>query len=167
MKTKQVLFFGVAAFFLLLLMQGPASVIDMMSQTANFIASLEGFRAHPYWDVSRYSWGYGTQAPGATGTITEAQARLDLMQASQDNYDYLNPLIYVPLKPQQWAALLSFAYNEGPGNADNLVDNINAEDNEALGAQWALYNKVRINGVLTVSQNLVSRRAKEWAMWNS
>ena len=24
----------------------------------------EQFRARPYWDVSRYSWGYGTQAPG-------------------------------------------------------------------------------------------------------
>jgi len=133
---------------------------------AQLIASFEGFRAHPYWDVSRYSWGYGTPAPGPTGTITRDQALAELQAHSAADLNYLQPMISRPLNANQWAALLSFAYNEGPGNADNLVNNINAGDDQALAAQWRLYNKVRDTaGNLVYSKTLADRREKELATW--
>jgi len=133
---------------------------------AQLIASFEGFRAHPYWDVNRYSWGYGTPAPGATGTITKEQALAELQQHSAADLQYLQPLITRPLNANQWAALLSFAYNEGSGNADNLVNNINAGDDQALADQWRLYNKARdAAGNLVYSQTLADRREKELQTW--
>jgi lysozyme len=153
---------GIAA---LLLIPGIANAATGSYQSilTSFIPAWEGFRANPYWDVSRYSWGYGTKAPGPTGTITEAQAMQDLLAHVQNDYDYLKPLISVDLNPNQWAALLSFSYNLGPGNADNLVANINKQDWQALEDQWNLY----INADGVPNDNLIARRAAEWELFSS
>lgn len=131
--------------------------------TDSLIPEFESFSAHPYWDVSRYSWGYGTAAPGPTGTITREQALADLRKHVEADLLYLTPMITRPLKPNQWAALLDFSYNLGPGNADNLVQNINSGDDIALGIQWNKY--IYADGV--VNSNLVARRAREWQFWTS
>lgn len=136
---------------------------DVARAAADTIINFEGFRANPYWDVSRYSWGYGTPAPGRYGTITRDQAFTELESFNVDNFDYLYRLITRPLTVNQWAALLSFAYNLGPGNADNLIQNINSGDNDALGLQWNKY--VYSDGV--VNPDLVERRAAEFALWLS
>ncbi len=125
------------------------------------IPQFEGFRATPYWDISRYSWGYGTQAPGPTGTITQGQALHDMRAKVDSDYNYLRPLIKRSLQPNQWAALLSFAYNLGDGNADNLVANINSGDDSALETQWKKY--IYAGGV--ASDTLVDRRNAEWQVW--
>lgn len=127
------------------------------------IPEFEGFAAHPYWDVRRYSWGFGTPAPGPTGTITREQALKELQQHVQADMIYLSPMITRGLTPNQWAALLSFSYNLGIGNADNLIQNINSGDDVALEQQWKQY--VRADGV--VNQSLVQRRAREWQYWVS
>lgn len=126
-----------------------------------FIPNFEGFSPSPYWDVSRYSWGYGTKAPGSTGTISKEQALQDLRVYINADYEYLKKLITVPLTGYQWAALLSFSYNLGRGNADNLVNNINSGNFPALSAQWMQY--VNAGGV--VNNSLVNRRAQELKMW--
>jgi len=136
-----------------------------------FLKTWEGFSATPYWDVSRWSWGYGTRVPGSTdnknirpsGTITQTQAMMDALGEVNKDYTYLKTLITVPLAARQWAALLSFAYNLGPGNADNLVPNINAQDYDALETQWKKY--VYAGGV--INQDLVDRRNAEWALFAS
>lgn len=167
-QQEKVALIGVAIIFVLLLFPSLVSGQTPSMNAAQLIASFEGFSAVPYWDVSRWSWGYGTQAPGSSGTITEAEAMQALMDHAQIDYDYLKPLVTRELRPNQWAALLSFSYNEGPGNADNLIDNINSGDDQALGAQWMLYNKVRDrNGNLVFSQTLADRRAKEFQIWQS
>lgn len=130
------------------------------------IPSFESFSATPYWDVSRYSWGYGTPAPGSTGTITREQALVEMRKHIDNDYAYLQSLISRNLSANQWAALLSFTYNEGQGNGDNLVPNINAGDDAALETQWKLYNKVHAeDGSLYTSDDLVDRRNKEWQIW--
>jgi lysozyme len=164
MKQKQVYILAALAMLVLLFIpEISGNVNSLLMNAADYIINFEGFRAHPYGDYKQYSWGYGTKAPGPDGTITKAQAYIDLMQHVQSDYDYLRPLIYVPLNENQWKALLSFSYNLGPGNADNLVDNINAGNNDALGVQWNKY--VKAGGV--VDPDLVDRRAKEWATFNS
>lgn len=135
-----------------------------------FIPSLEGFSPVPKWDYKQWTWGYGTRVPGSiddpkikpTGTITREQAFEDTMKHIEADKRYLEKLIKVPLKPNQWAALLSFSYNLGRHNADNLVKNINARDNEALKRQWMKY----VNAGGEKQEGLVIRRGKEWQLWS-
>ena len=89
-KEKKMLYLGaIAAMVLLVLLPGSAFGQSMESIAADLIISFEGFVDHPYWDVSRYSWGYGTPAATDGGSITEAQAREELMEHVQYDYDYL------------------------------------------------------------------------------
>lgn len=139
---------------------GNTSILDT---AANVIIQFEGFRGNPYWDVSRYSWGYGTRAPGSTGTITREQARAELEAYVTQDYEYLQQLITRALTVNQWAALLSFSYNLGKYNADNLVANINANDDVALHNQWMQY----VNSGGQYDPDLADRRAREWEIWIS
>ena len=138
---------------------------EALSAGARLIAQFEGFRANPYWDVSRYSWGYGTPAPGPTGYISESDAMAALQAHSADDYNALAPQISRPLTINQWAALLSFAYEEGHGNpgAGALVNDINAGDDTVLETHWKKY--IYAGGV--VDSDIVDRRNKEWDIWVS
>lgn len=136
---------------------------QLLNKLASFIPSVEGFRSTPYWDVSRYSWGYGTVAPGPTGSITREQAFADMVAYLMSDYAALSARITRPLAANQWAALLSFSYNLGIGNAYNLIPLINSGDTMALGVKWNKY--VYAGGV--INQYLVERRGKEWDLWNS
>lgn len=134
-----------------------ASVLKM------FLAKQEGFSATPYWDVSRWSWGYGTAAPGPTGTITRDAAMDAAITHAFRDYDTLFNLVTRPLTINQWAALLSFAYNLGIGNAKNIVPYVNAYDDDTLFYHWSLY--INANGKpLPV---LRTRRQDEISLWIS
>jgi lysozyme len=137
--------------------------IRLINKLASFIPSVEGFRSTPYWDVTRYSWGYGTIAPGSTGTITREQAFADMLTHLLADYAKLSGRISRILTVSQWVALLSFSYNVGIGNAYNLVPLINSGDDTALAAKWAKY--IYAGGV--VNNDLVERRQKEINLWNS
>lgn len=158
LDKQDIFYWGVGAAVILLFVRAARKTDKSFLEYAGIIIpNFESFRSHPYWDVSRYSWGYGTPAPGATGTISEAQARADMLDYVQKDYDYLSKLVFVELSPLQWAALLSFSYNLGRGNADNLVENINRQDWPALADQWGKY--VYADGVR--NETLVNRRARE------
>lgn len=157
MKTENWILAGLGLVAVILL-AGQGSIFKLAGE---LVISFEGFRSKPYWDVTRYSWGYGTRAPGPTGTITKAQAFTDMVAVLISDYNYLQPLIKRELKPGQWAALLSFSYNLGRGNADNLVTNINSGNEVALGTQWNKY--IFAGGV--PNDTLIDRRAKEWEVW--
>lgn len=170
--VKQNKVIAIGAFALLLLMLFPNLLMGQggmaLSAAADLIASFEGFTPVSKWDNKQYSWGYGTKAPGPGLSITESQAKDEMMGHIQNDYDYLLPLVTVRLNKNQWAALLSFSYNEGTGNADNLVANINAQDWDALANQWALYNKyTNAAGQLVYSSALAQRRADEWQVFTS
>lgn len=154
-----MLLIGVAAVFLFLLfpniLSGQMGVV--LSAAEDFIISQEGFIPVSRWDYQQYTWGYGTKAPGGGLSITESKARAELETYIQGDYSYLNALLTEPLNANQWAALLSFSYNLGRGNADNLVPNINAKDWDALRAQWSQY--VNAGGVYNAG--LAQRRSDE------
>jgi len=135
----------------------------LINKLASFIPSVEGFRSTPYWDVTRYSWGYGTAAPGATGTITREQAFADMLTYLLADYVKLSARVTRTLTVSQWVALLSFSYNTGVGNAYNLVPLINLDDDNALIDKWAKY--VYAGGV--INDDLITRRRKEINLWNS
>ena len=136
-----------------------------------FLKQWEGFRAIPYWDKKQWSWGYGSRVPGSSdnpnnppgGSITRAAAVTEMLNHVANDYSYLKSVITAPLNTRQWAALLSFSYNLGQGNADNLAANINAGNINALGQQWNLY----INAGGQPDPDLIARRAAEWQLFNS
>lgn len=135
----------------------------LINTLASFIPSVEGFRSTPYWDVKRYSWGYGTAAPGPSGTITREQAFADMISHLLNDYQILSNKITRDLTVKQWAALLSFSYNLGIGNALQLVPVINSGSDSQLADKWNRY--IYADGV--INQDLVERRQKELILWNS
>lgn len=160
-KTQHIIIgAGVLAAVVLLM---PTFKTRLINTLASFIPSVEGFRSTPYWDVSRYSWGYGTKAPGSTGTITREQAFADMLSYLLSDYNLLRDKITRVLTVRQWAALLSFSYNLGNDDAVDIVPYINANDDAALSDQWMKY--VHAGGV--VNSTLVDRRKKELALWFS
>ena len=148
---------------LLLLLIWGSFKTRLINALASFIPSVEGFRSTPYWDVSRYSWGYGTAAPGATGTITREQAFGDMLSHLLNDYQTLSNKITRKLTIKQWTALLSFSYNLGIGNALQLVPVINTGTDNQLAEKWRKY--VYAGGV--INQDLVLRREKEITLWLS
>jgi len=134
---------------------------DFLQAAAAFVIEHEGFLAHPKWDNKQYTWGYGTQAPGATGTISQDQAYTDMVAYLQDVYNTLSPLLTVQLSGNQWVALLDFAFNEGPAAAQRLIPDINSGDASVVIAHMKLYN---IEGG-QISSNLIARRNDESDMW--
>lgn len=154
---------GVAAIVIGKRITGMATEQDLVNVLRVFIPSVEGFLPHPKWDVSRYTWGYGTQAPGATGTISRDQAFSDMVQYLLSDFRYLRPKIQRPLNVNQWSALLSFSYNLGNDDAVKLIPYIETYDDTELGRHWRLY--VYANG--QVNADLIDRRQKEWELFNS
>lgn len=164
MKIKQGHIILAGAGLLLLLLGGFTSFkTRLINKLAAFLPSVEGFSAAPYWDVSRYSWGYGTAAPGASGSITREQAFADMLSHLFNDYAVLSNKISRTLTVNQWVALLSFSYNLGIGNALKLVPLINSGDDVALSDKWRQF--VYAGG--QVNQVLVKRREKEISLWNS
>jgi GH24 family phage-related lysozyme (muramidase) len=150
---------------LLLFAVGSTFKDKLLNKLASFIPGVENFSPVPYWDVSRYSWGYGTIAPGppGSGAITREQAFADMVAYLLHDYANLSGRVTRNLTVNQWVALLSFSYNEGIGRAYNLLDNINSGDDSALAAQMRKY--IYAGGV--VNNDLVERREKEINLWNS
>lgn len=90
-----------------------------------FIISFEGFSAEPFWDVSRYSIGYGNSYESAKKLfgedcteITEEQAFQLLKSEIVATEQYMNNFFVkngIVLNQNQYDALLSFTYNVGIG----------------------------------------------------
>lgn len=169
MKNKITIAIVLVVVLILFLKRKSIMMYDILS---SLLQKFEGFSAFPYWDVKRYSWGYGTAVPAKylkdgkplPGVqISRSQAFIDAFNHVESDKAYLQRLIKVPLSPEQWAAYLSFSYNLGDGNADNLVTNINAKKWDALGVQWNQY--VIADGKR--NSNLVARRKAEWELFKS
>lgn len=161
LKKKYIIYGAVALGFLILVKMGRSAWYTI---TDWLIPEFEGFRASPYWDKNAWRWGYGTPAPGSSGTVTKEQARAEMRAWLERDYAYLSTLVKVPLSANQWAALLSFHYNTSL--AENLMKNINAGNTAALQTQWLAYNKSRDSGgVLQPDNTLIRRRAIEWNVW--
>lgn len=132
---------------------GDAGGIDM-----DFIKELEGFHPTAYIDGSeggrtRWSWGYGTKAPGPGHTISQEQAHQDMVA-----YLERNCLPHIPdsLSSNQKTAAASLCYNVGPGVTG-----------------WSIWKEIEAGGNPnftgytrnTAGANLMPRRQKEQAMW--
>lgn len=134
----------------------------------SFIPSVEGFLAKPIWDYKQWSWGYGTAAgfdpnKKPTGTITREKAWQEALKVITDHYNQLSPLLTKTLNPNQWAALLSFSYNAGPGNAKKIIQTINTGTTADVVTRMKKYV---VAGDQT-NAGLVTRRKKETDLYQS
>jgi lysozyme len=133
----------------------------------NQIAQHEGFAPKMYPDHKGYSIGYGhllsvEEMPHYIGkTITQDEGKALLKQDAAKAESYVKQMIKVPLSQAQFDALVDFTYNEGEGSVANIAETLNKGDYKGAAARMMLYNKVRVNGQLVVSSNLVTRREQE------
>jgi len=138
--------------------------------TAQFIQNEEGFSPTPYWDVKRWSWGYGTRVPNSVDDknvrplvkITKAEAIFAAMKHIQNDFVSLG-LKSLNLSPKQVAAILSFTYNLGTGNGQKLVSKI--KTNSLTETYWLSFNKS--GKPLAVNPNLTARRKREYDLFTT
>lgn len=138
----------------------------------DLIKRWEGIRTTAYLCAAGVpTIGYGsttglTRADVGRKTITTAQAeallRTDLVRFEKA----VSRLVTVPLTDNQFAALVSFAFNLGEGNLgkSTLLKRINAKapiaDIERSWMQWVNAGGRRLQG-------LVNRRADEMKLWRA
>lgn len=103
----------------------PIPTYTLSNSAISFILALETYQAEPFWDVSRYSIGYGNSYDSAKKmfgsditSITEEQA-FQLFQAELvPTEEYMNRFFVkqgIRLNQNQYDALISFTYNVGIG----------------------------------------------------
>lgn len=136
----------------------------------DLIKSFEGLRLTAYKAVPTEKYwtiGYGHYGSDVRHgeKITEAQAEALLKKDLQKYVDGVNSLVKVPVNQNQFDALVSFAYNCGVGalQTSTLLKKLNAKDYAGASLEFAKWNKSGGK----VYQGLVTRRAKETALFNT
>lgn len=131
----------------------------------SFLEQFEGFHSTPYWDQQQYSWGFGTKAPGASGSISREQATTEMMNYLSGVEETIAEMVNVPLNQNQFDALASLIYNIGPGNFQNSTvrRELNQGNYEAAANAFGMWNRGN-NGVLP---GLVNRRRAEAELFRS
>lgn len=142
----------------------------------DFIKSHEGLRLTQYLDQAGLpTIGYGHLIKPNEGfylgrTITAEQAEELLRSDLRPAEIAINSGIFEPLTQWQFDALVSLVFNIGSGafNSSTLKGRINNKFTKAeIEEAWKRWNKVTVNGVLTVSNGLTKRRQDEVDMYFS
>lgn len=147
---------------------------NYMDIAASVVAGFETFSGKVYNDAGKMAIGYGHDIISGDGfnassTITEADAYTLLLQDLDSADQCVNANVRVDLTDNQRAALLSLAYNIGCGafSGSTLLSRLNAGDYDGAAAQFAVWNKSHVNGVLTTLQNLIDRRSQEAGLFQA
>lgn len=131
------------------------------------IKDYEGLHLKPYLCPARvWSIGYGhTRSVYAGMIVTPAEADLLLQQDLRLVEPAVQRLVRVPLNDNQFAALVSFAFNVGIGNLEQstLLRLLNRGWYEQVPAQLMRWNRARGE----VLGGLSRRRAAEARLWNT
>ena len=131
------------------------------------IKDFEGLRLNAYQDaVGVWTIGYGHTSTAYPGqSITTAQATALLRQDVANFEDAVTRAVQVPITENQFAALVSFAYNVGSGalNSSTLLRKLNAGDTFGAADEFLRWN--RAGG--QVLAGLTRRREAERALFLS
>ncbi|KAI4178707.1 MAG: hypothetical protein LQ346_007359 [Caloplaca aetnensis] len=149
---------------------GTATSHELSANGAKFIAGFEGFRADFYDDAAGVKTiGYGhacqpeSECDNIDAPITEAEGQALLKSDAAAFVACINEDVNVPLTQNQFDALVSFTYNLGCGNEDDIAAYLNR--NDFSGATTAMKEYVHAGG--EVLQGLVRRRQEEVDLFNS
>ena len=144
-------------------------VTDWKNLAFSILKKLEGFSAKPYSDFKQWSIGYGSYAgalgkPPLMSSISKVEAERLLLDELIPKYYkmYVEGRIKVSVKPNQIAALVSYAYNYPKHVVDVLIPAINRKVDEAtLKTLWMQI----VNAGGKRNAGLVARRESEWKMY--
>lgn len=117
----------------------------------DLIKEFEGLRLLAYQDsVGVWTIGYGTTAAAGLGItprhgmrITQAQAEDYLRQGVEKFADNIRPSITMPVTDNEFGAMVSLAYNIGPGafRGSTLLRRFNSGDIKGAADQFLAWNK--------------------------
>ena len=136
----------------------------------NLLESFEGWRAQAYRDATGiWTIGYGhTSMAGAPEVhpgmvISRQEGTAILMRDLEKFAEAIRPHIKVELNPNQFSALLSFAFNVGPANfrKSSVLRYVNQKRFAEVPARLALWTKAGGK----VLRGLSRRRAAEGALF--
>jgi lysozyme len=125
----------------------------------------EGFSSTPYLCAAGVrTIGYGDTDPAIVdqGHISEEEAERYLMARIKTIRNKIQTKLVVRVSDTQLAALISFYYNLGPGNFDNIARRINSGRVKEAGEAIVLYDKC--NG--KPLKGLRDRRREEQHLFN-
>ena len=133
----------------------------------DLIKEFEGFKPNAYRDpVGIWTIGYGTTKAAGVGinprsgvTITQDDAERYLQLAVQKFAAQIEDMIDVPVTDNQFGALVSLAYNIGPGALakSTVMRRLNAGDYQGAADAFFMWNKAGGK----VLPGLMRRRAAE------
>lgn len=139
--------------------------------TINLIKDFEGFRAETYLDaVGVPTIGYGTTAMAGVGIepragmkVTEQQAEAYLLKTVEKFAAQIVPSIKRPTNDNEFGAMVSLAYNIGPGafKRSSVLRHFNAGDKSRAADAFLMWNKAGGK----VLKGLVRRREAERALF--
>lgn len=144
----------------------------MKTNTAgiSLIKDFEGLRLKAYPDPATggapWTIGYGATLGVKPGmVITEAQAEVFLRRDLARFESAVEKAVKVPLTDNQFAALVSFAYNCGPANLtkSTLLKRLNKGDYAGAQAEFAKWNRAAGK----VMAGLTRRRAAEAVLFGT
>ena len=146
--------------------------MNISTNGINLIKKYEGCSLTAYLcPANVWTIGWGTTEP-INGvkihkgmTITQQQAD-DLLLVNLKSYERAVNKLGVTFNQNQFDALVSFCYNLGTGIfRGNLLQAIQTKNWKSVASQMKLYNKARVNGVLTELKGLTKRRNEESALF--
>lgn len=134
-----------------------------------FIESKEGLILQEYRDeagIPTIGYGHVIQ-PGDPTVVSQTQADTMLANDLRVAESCINSHVTVPLQQFQFDALASFVFNCGAGAfaGSTMLRLLNVGDYDGASDQFVLWCHVTVNGLKTVSQNLLARREAERAMF--
>jgi len=133
------------------------------------IAESEGLRLAAYkCPAGVWTCGWGeTDGVGPKTRWSKAYADQRFCDSLSERTEAVRAMVTVETTDHQMAALVSLAYNIGNGGLQrsSVLAAHNRGDHIAAARAFGLWNKARVNGVLTVLPGLVSRRARESALY--
>ena len=139
--------------------------MNISQEGLSLIKKFEGCELEAYQCAAGvWTIGYGSTKDVKEGdTLTQKEADNLLLHEMQEYEGYIKELIKVPLKQNQFDALVSWVFNLGPANlkASTMLKFLNAGDYHLIPSQIKRWNKA--NG--KVLEGLIRRREAEALMF--
>ena len=137
-------------------------------RTVDFVRKFEGFRANAAPVGEGWTLGYGHTATARRGAaVSRADAEILLAYDLARTAAAIEPLIYAPLEPNAFDALVSFAFSIGVEafRRSEVRRRLNKGAPLQAAAALELWRRAELQGELQVVDALVRRRAAEKALF--
>ena len=139
--------------------------MNISQEGISLIKKFEGCELEAYQCAAGvWTIGYGSTKDVKEGdTLTQKEADNLLLHEMQEYEGYIKELVKVPLKKNQFDALVSWVFNLGPANlkASTMLKFLNAGDYHLIPSQIKRWNKASGK----VLEGLIRRREAEALMF--